>query len=312
MSSSPQRDQGADRFGRVAVLLGGLSAEREISLESGRAVLQSLHRLEVDAHPIDAREDVLHELLAGEFDRAFVALHGRGGEDGVIQGALEAAKIRYTGSGVLGSALAMDKRRTKLVWSAVGLPTPPFALVESQQDVARIRDTIGFPLMVKPVHEGSSIGMTIVHDPDQLLEARSLASTFDAAVLAERWVDGPEYTAAILGREVLPLIRLETPHAFYDYRAKYSDDAGTQYQCPCGLSAQREEAFQQMALEAFDAVEASGWGRVDFLCDQAGDPWLIEVNTAPGMTSHSLVPMAARAAGIDFDELVWRILETSE
>jgi D-alanine-D-alanine ligase len=311
MTSIGENAQGAGRFGRVAVLFGGLSAEREVSLESGTAVLQSLHRLQVDAQAIDVGEDVLHDLRAGEFDCAFIALHGRGGEDGILQGALEAAGIRYTGSGVLGSALAMDKERTKLVWSAMGLPTPPFAIVESQQDVSRISETIGFPLMVKPVHEGSSIGMTKVHDPEQLLEARSLASKFDSAVLAERWIDGPEYTAAILGREALPLIRLETPRPFYDYRAKYSDDAGTQYLCPCGLSAQREEAFQQMALEAFDAVGASGWGRVDFLCDQAGEPWLIEVNTAPGMTRHSLVPMAARAAGMDFDELVWRILETS-
>ena len=311
MISTSERAHALDRFGRVAVLFGGLSAEREVSLESGTAVLQSLHRLQVDAQAIDVGENVLQDLRTGAFDRAFIALHGRGGEDGVIQGALEAAGIRYTGSGVLGSALAMDKERTKLVWSAVGLPTPAFAIVRSQTDVEQIEETIGFPLMVKPVHEGSSIGMTKVHHPEQLLEARSLASKFDSAVLAERWIDGPEYTAAILGREALPLIRLETPRPFYDYRAKYSDDAGTQYLCPCGLSAHREEAFQQMALEAFDAVGASGWGRVDFLCDRAGEPWLIEVNTAPGMTGHSLVPMAARAAGMDFDELVWRILETS-
>jgi D-alanine-D-alanine ligase len=293
-------------FGRVAVLMGGWAAERGISLISGQAVLAGLRRRGVDAHGIDVQRDVLEVLAAGRFDRAFIVLHGRGGEDGVLQGALEILGIPYTGSGVMGSAIGMDKYRSKLVWQGAGLPTPGFALIEQAADLAAAEE-LGFPLMVKPAHEGSSIGMARADDAKALRAAWQAASGYDGQVLAERWVAGSEFTAAVLGDLVLPLIRLETPHAFYDYDAKY-EAADTRYLIPCGLDASREAELQQLALRAFHAVGASGWGRVDLLMDEEGRPWLIEVNTVPGMTSHSLVPMAANAVGIDFDELVWRIL----
>jgi D-alanine-D-alanine ligase len=298
-------------FGKVAVLFGGCSAEREISLKSGRAVWKALLRCAIDAHGIDVGPDLLARLRDASFDRAFVVLHGRGGEDGTVQGSLEVAGFPYTGSGVLGSALAMDKRRTKLLWQAVGIPTPPFQLLRSEEDLLQAAEILGFPLIVKPVHEGSSIGISKATDHDTLRAGWYLARQRDTEVLAERWIEGEEYTAAILDREVLPLIRLETPRRFYDYEAKYGDHAGTRYICPAGLAPPREASIGQLALEAFDAVGASGWGRVDFLCDGNGDPWFLEINTAPGMTDHSLVPMAAEAAGIGFEELVWRILETS-
>jgi D-alanine-D-alanine ligase len=297
------------RFGRVAVLYGGDSAEREVSLASGEMVLGALRRAGVDAHGIDKGADVLDRLRDGRFDRVFVVLHGRGGEDGTLQGALETIGMPYTGSSVLGSALAMDKHRTKLVWRAVGVPTPDFELVRNESDLARAIARVGFPAFVKPVHEGSSVGMAPVHDDEALHRAWYEAVRYDAEVLVERLVQGPEYTASILGDEVLPLIRLEPARSFYDYDAKYADDAGTRYHCPCGLDEGREAALRRMSLEAFQAVGASGWGRVDLLCDAAGDPWFIDVNTAPGMTSHSLVPMAAAAAGMSFEQLVVRILE---
>ena len=296
-------------FGRVAVLMGGQSAERPISLQSGQAVLEALCRRGVDAHGVDAGPDVLAVLQAGGFARAFVALHGRGGEDGVIQGALGTIGMPYTGSGVLGSALGMDKRRCKLIWTALGLPTPDFALLADKQDL-EVAAELGFPLMVKPVHEGSSLGMARVDDATALTRAWESAREYDDQVMAERWIIGEEYTAATLGGEPLPLIRLETPRGFYDYEAKYSDDS-TRYHCPCGLSPERETELQALASHAFDAIGAEGWGRVDLMLDAAGEPWLIEVNTVPGMTDHSLVPMAARAAGVDFDELVMRILRSS-
>ena len=298
-----------ERFGKVAVLLGGRAAEREISLTSGNAVLRALCRQGVDAHPLDPDETVLEQLRAGGFDRAFIILHGRGGEDGVIQGALETIAMPYTGSGVLGSALGMDKYRTKLAWAGAGLPTADSVLLREESDLA-LAAAIGFPLMVKPAHEGSSIGMARVTDPDALAAAWRSAREYDPLVIAERWIAGAEYTCAILGREALPIIRLETPHAFYDYDAKYRADS-TRYLCPCGLSAADEARFRQLALDAFDAVGASGWGRVDLMVDAAGAPYLLEINTVPGMTDHSLVPMAARAAGLDFETLVLRILETS-
>jgi D-alanine-D-alanine ligase len=301
------------RFGRVALVLGGLSAERAISLKSGAAVLDALARLGIDATPVDPADhpgSACFEALNPErFDRAFIILHGRGGEDGQIQGALETLGLPYTGSGVLGSAIGMDKYRTKLVWGGAGLPTAEFALIHGQADLTRAA-ALGFPLMVKPAHEGSSLGMARADDLAGLRSAWAAASELDAVVLAERWLSGAEYTCAILGEQTLPLIRLETPHAFYDFEAKYQAES-TSYLCPCGLAAAREAEYQALCLQAFRAVGGSGWGRVDFMLDETGAPKLLEVNTIPGMTDHSLVPMAARAAGLDFDALCARILETS-
>ena len=296
-------------FGKVAVLMGGMSAEREVSLNSGQAVLTGLCRKGVDAHGIDAGPDVLEVISAGNFDRVFIVLHGRGGEDGVIQGALEVLGLPYTGSGVAGSALGMDKFRSKLLWKGMGLPTPDYVLLRSGADLAAA-EALGFPLMIKPAREGSSIGMARVGNASELAAAWSNAAGFDAEVLAERWITGAEYTAGILGDDVLPLIRLETPHTFYDYEAKYQTNT-TSYHCPCGLDPEREQSLQSLALDAFRAVGAGGWGRVDILVDEEETPWLLEVNTVPGMTDHSLVPMAAKRQGIGFDDLVWRILETT-
>jgi D-alanine-D-alanine ligase len=296
-------------FGKVAVLMGGDSAEREISLLSGGAVLAALQRGGVDAHGIDAGADVLQQLTAGAFERVFVMLHGRGGEDGVIQGALERIGLPYTGSGVLGSALGMDKHRTKALWRGLGLPTPESALISGSADL-KAAAGLGFPLMLKPSREGSSIGMTKVDDEQQLQLAWQTARQYDPRVLAERWIVGREYTASVLQGRALPLIRLETPHTFYDYAAKYQVDT-TSYHCPCGLSQAEESALQSLCLRAFEALGATGWGRVDLMLDEQQRPWLIEVNTVPGMTDHSLVPMSAQVAGIEFDELVLRILATS-
>ena len=300
---------GPDDFGKVAVLMGGASAEREISLKSGGAVLAALRRRGVDAHGVDPDPRVLQYLQEQGFDRCFVVLHGRGGEDGVVQGALETIGLPYTGCGVLASALGMDKYRCKLLWQGAGLATPPFALLRGATDLERSRD-LGFPLMVKPVREGSSIGMSRVESADQLHSAWEAAARYDDLVLAERWITGPEYTCAVLEDRALPLIRLETPHQFYDYEAKYFSDT-TRYHCPSGLSADQEERMQGLALEALEVIGGDGWGRVDLISDGQGNAWLLEVNTVPGMTDHSLVPMAAKAAGIGFDELVWRILSTS-
>lgn len=298
-----------ERFGKVALLMGGQAAEREISLKSGRAVHEALQRLGVDVEPLDPDATILERLRAGGYDRAFIILHGRGGEDGQIQGALETIGLPYTGSGVLGSALGMDKYRCKLAWAGCGLPTADFVLLREESDLAAAAE-LGFPLMIKPVHEGSSIGMARVESVEGLERAWRAAAEFDSLVLAERWIQGMELTCAILGREALPMIRLETPHAFYDYEAKYSADS-TRYHCPSGLDAEVEARLRELALHAFDVVGASGWGRVDMMLDSAGQPFLLEINTVPGMTDHSLVPMAARVAGIDFDDLVRRILETS-
>ena len=309
MNSSSHKNSQA--YGKVVVLMGGSSAEREISLHSGAAVLQALQAAGIDAHGVDAADEQLHDTLAqGGFDRAFIALHGRGGEDGIIQGLLESIGLPYTGSDVLGSALGMDKLRTKQVWQSAGLQTPGFAVLASAADVGRVKDGLQYPVIVKPSHEGSSIGITKVDEAAGLMAAWRLAAQYDECVLAEQWVEGVEYTAGILGDEVLPLICLETPNTFYDYAAKYEADT-TRYLIPCGLSAAQEVELQAMSLAAFTAVGATGWGRVDFMLDADGHPWLIEVNTIPGLTDHSLVPMAARAAGIDFDRLVCRILDTS-
>ena len=298
-------------FGRVAVLYGGTSAEREVSLVSGAGVLAALERRGVDAHGIDRGDDVTERLARGGFDRVFIILHGRGGEDGTIQGALETLGLPYTGSGVLGSALAMNKHRSKLVWRACDVPTPDFVMLASERELPDAGKALGYPLVVKPVHEGSTIGVSKVGDDESLHRAWFEALRFDDEVIAEPYLDGPEYTATILGDCELPLIRLQTPHELYDYEAKYADGAGTRYHCPCGLDERTEAQFKRLAGTAFDVLGASGWGRVDFVCDSGGKPHFIDVNTAPGMTSHSLVPMAAHAIGIDFDGLVWRILETS-
>ena len=298
-------------YGKVAVLMGGQSAERDISLISGAAVLQALQAAGVDAHAVDPAECNLHEVLVnGGFERAFIALHGRGGEDGVIQGMLETLGMPYTGSGVLGSALGMDKLRTKQVWQSAGISTPAFKVFSSAAEVLAASDQLQFPLIMKPSHEGSSIGISKVDSVADLSAAWELAARYDNEVFAEQWIDGVEYTAGILGDEVLPLIRLETPNTFYDYAAKYQTDT-TSYLIPCGLEAAMESQLQSLSLAAYRAVGASGWGRVDFMLDAAGQPWFIEVNTVPGLTDHSLVPMAAQAAGLDFSQLVCRILDTS-
>ncbi len=299
-----------ETWGKVAVLMGGDSAEREISLKSGEAVLQALLQEGVNAQAIDADEKVLERLSAGQFERVFIALHGRGGEDGLIQGALETLHLPYTGSGVLGSALAMDKLRSKQLWRGMGLSTADFTALDETVDLVQVVATLGLPLMVKPAREGSSLGIIKVETADALEAAYREAVAFDTVVFAERWLPGREYTASILAGRSLPLVALKPNRAFYDFEAKYGANT-TQYLCPCGLSEAKEQALQALALRAFYAVGAGGWGRVDIRCDEQDHPYLLEVNTVPGMTKHSLVPMAAQAAGIKFSGLVLQILETS-
>lgn len=294
-------------LGRVAVLYGGRSAEREVSLNSGVAVLEALQTAGVDAFGIDVGKDLLVRLCEQQIDRAFIVLHGRGGEDGTVQGLLETAGIPYTGSGVLASALAMDKLRTKQIWHSIGLPTPRHATLASEQDCHQAAQELGFPLIVKPANEGSSIGMAKVDDLAALLVAWQAAREFDSQVLVEQWISGPEFTVAMLGDQVLPPIRLATNNAFYDYEAKYlSND--TEYQIPCGLAADKETELRELTERACQALGVTGWGRADVMQDEQGQFWLLEVNTVPGMTDHSLVPMAAQAAGLDFTQLVLRIL----
>jgi D-alanine-D-alanine ligase len=305
-----RRVEHAAEFGRVAVLMGGRSAEREISLISGNAVLAGLQRKGVDAYGIDVSFDICHKLGSGQFDRAFVVLHGRGGEDGEIQGFLQAINLPYTGNGVTASVLSMNKRISKNNWIQQGLPTAGFEAVTATTDVAELVKRLGLPLIIKPVNEGSSIGMSKVNTEQQLSEAIDLALQYDADVIAEQWIQGEEYTVAILDGEALPAIRLKTPREFYDYEAKYQSNT-TEYLCPCGLDSQSEEQMQQLAVQAFNGLGMSGWGRVDFMRDGAGQFFLLEANSVPGMTDHSLVPMAAKQAGMEFDDLVWRILETS-
>jgi D-alanine-D-alanine ligase len=300
----------AAAFGKVAVLVGGSSSEREISLLTGEAVHQALLRKGVDAHRLDPAADFPGALQRGGFDRVWIALHGRGGEDGTMQGLLDCLGLPYTGSGVLGSAVAMDKLRTKRLVVAAGAPTPRFRVITGERDFAGTIAELGLPLIVKPSAEGSSIGMSKVQRAEDLPHAYASAARFGGEVFAEEWVAGAEYTAAILHDRVLPLIRIEAKAIFYDYQAKYFSDE-TRYVCPCGLPAEVERRYAEIALAAFDAVGAGGWGRVDLMTGDDGVPKVLEVNTIPGMTSHSLVPMAAAAAGIGFDELVWRILETS-
>jgi len=309
-SSAMHRAADAREFGRVAVLLGGDSTEREISLLSGNAVLAGLRRRAVDAHAFDPREQALPTLLSERFDRVWIALHGPGGEDGTLQGALEYLGVPYTGSGVMGSAIGMDKLRTKRLAHAVGVATADYVVLRGQQDFELALDRLGVPLIVKPATQGSSVGMSKVEKAGDLSAAYEAARRIESSVFAEGWISGREYTVAVLQGQALPAVRIETPRTFYDYEAKYFRD-DTRYFCPCGLSVPAEQHLANLAVAAFDAVGAGGWGRADFMVDTTGRPLLLEVNTIPGMTDHSLVPMAARAAGIDFDELAWRVLETS-
>jgi len=303
VSVSPQS------FGRVGVFMGGWSAEREISLLSGQRVLQGLLSAGVDAVAVDVDRELLKSLNGDEYDRVFFILHGPGGEDGVVQAYLELIGLPYTGSGVLGSALAMDKLRSKQIWRGLGLPVPDWRVVDSWDECSSAERVLGLPMMIKPIGEGSSIGVSRVMRADELEDAFHLAHRY-GVVMAEKFIDGRELTVAILDAEALPVIHIETPREFYDYKAKYFVDS-TGYHCPADLSADVTIECQRLALEAFSAVDASGWGRVDFMCDENDRPWLIEVNTTPGMTDHSLVPMAAREAGLSFEKLVTRILECS-
>jgi D-alanine-D-alanine ligase len=295
--------------GKVAVLMGGRSAEREVSLMSGTGVLKALRARDVDAHAFDPAERDLAELKREGFGRCFIALHGRGGEDGTVQGALETMGIPYTGSGVTGSAIAIDKWRSKMIWLACGLPTPRYRILSAHDDWDAVAQELGLPLIVKPANEGSTLGLTKVTAAAQLAAAYELAANkYRDTALAESFVDGPEYTAGFLGQTALPLIRIEAPEGNYDYQHKYfSDD--TKYLCPCGLPPEKEAPLKALSLEAFRLLGCSGWGRVDFMLDKAGQPWLLEANTSPGMTGHSLVPIAARAAGLSYEALCLKILE---
>ncbi|MBS1269121.1 MAG: D-alanine--D-alanine ligase [Gammaproteobacteria bacterium] len=297
-------------FGKVAVLMGGMSAEREVSLKSGAQVLEALQAAGIDAVAIDAGRDVMDRLRRVGAERAFIVLHGPWGEDGVVQGALETIGMPYTGSRVLGSALAMDKLRTKQIWSCLGLPTPEYAVIRHADELLGVLERHALPLFVKPGAEGSSIGVTKVESPEQLRGAFDTAARFGGPVLAESFIGGPEVTISILGDDALPIIKLETPRTFYDYEAKYQSDT-TGYLCPCGLDDELESSLQSLALEAFRALDCTGWGRVDLMLDSRMNPYLLEANTIPGMTDHSLVPMAAREVGLSFPELVTKILETS-
>ena len=295
-------------FGKVAVLLGGRSAEREISLRSGQAVLEALRRQNIDAHPFDPAEQHMESLLSQGFNRVHIALHGRYGEDGTVQGALELMGLPYTGSGVLASALAMDKWRTKLLWQAAGINTPRHVLLDGQSDFRTVARELGLPLIVKPSREGSTIGLSKVSDEKDVEEAWRMAAQHDALVLAEQFIDGTELTAAVLGDRALPLVRIETESGLYDYEAKYVSDK-TRYFCPSGVSAALEATICEQAMLAHRILGCEGWGRVDLILDKTGNAYFLETNTSPGMTDHSLVPMAARTAGISFDELVSQILE---
>lgn len=297
-------------FGKVAVMLGGHSSEREISLLTGQAVLAALTRKGVDAHAVDPRDVALSSLLDQKFDRVWIALHGPGGEDGTLQGALECLGLPYTGSGVLGSAVCMDKVRTKRLAAAVGISTAEFMVLRGPADFETALTKLGLPMFVKPATQGSSVGISKVERADDLAAAYAAAAATDDVVLAEAFIPGAEYTVGVLHGKALPSIRIATPKTFYDYEAKYLR-SDTSYECPSGLSTETERHLGALAIGAFAAVGAAGWGRVDFMMDATSRPLLLEINTVPGMTDHSLVPMAARASGIDFDTLVWRVLETS-
>ena len=298
----------ASKFGKVAVLFGGKSAEREVSVDSGNAVLEALLRSGVQAEAFDPKHRSVTELV--NYDRAFIVLHGRGGEDGQIQGTLEWLDVPYTGTGVQGSAIGMDKIKTKQIWQGTDLPTAPYRIISKDSNIDEIVDSLGLPVIIKPVHEGSSIGMSKVEKKEDFAQAIAKATEHDAIVMAEKWITGCEYTIVVLNGEALPVIRLEPPKdvAFYDYDAKYQRN-DVQYGIPSGLSESDEKQLQQLTLRAFQAVGASGWGRVDAMQDEQGNFWLLEINTVPGMTSHSLVPKAAKAVGVGFDELCVAILE---
>ncbi len=295
-------------LGKVAVLLGGKSAEREVSLKSGSMVLAALKRKGVDAHAFDPSEKSIELLKKERFDRAFIALHGRFGEDGTMQGILEWLGIPYTGSGVLASALAMDKLRTKRIWAAEKLPTAPWEVLTKDTNFRMAARRLGTPLFVKPASEGSSVGMSKVKRMDDLEEAFALAVNYDPVVIAEKFIDGPELTVGILGEQVLPVIRIETSREFYDYEAKYIAN-DTRYLIPAGLSDKKEQEIRALCMEAFRALGCRGWGRVDLMLDKRGRPYLLEINTSPGMTDHSLVPMGARAVGLSYEDLCVKILE---
>ena len=296
------------RFGKVAVLFGGSSAEREVSLMSGSAVLAALQAAGVDAHAFDPAERDLHILKEEGFDRAFIALHGRGGEDGTVQGALELMGIPYTGSGVMASALSMDKWRTKMVWLACGLPTPRYAILEADTDWEAVVADLGLPIFVKPVHEGSSMGATKVTEAGQLRAAWELAARYDSLVIAEEFISGQELTAPFLEDRALPLVRIVAPDGNYDYQHKYFTD-DTRYDCPCGLPEAEEAALQALVMKSAQVLGCRGWGRADLILTDNGRPYLLEMNTSPGMTGHSLVPMSARVAGLSFEALCLTLLE---
>ncbi|VTP15631.1 D-alanine-D-alanine ligase B [Phytobacter ursingii] len=303
---------------KVAVLLGGISAEREVSLNSGAAVLAGLREGGIDAHPIDPRDVDVTRLKAMGFDKAFIALHGRGGEDGSLQGLLELTGMPYTGSGVMASAISMDKLRSKLLWQGAGLPVAPWVALTRNEfesgpnnDVIQRIEALGLPVIVKPSREGSSVGMSKVEEFGALTAALALAFQHDDEVLIEKWLSGPEFTVAMLGKEILPSIRIQPAGTFYDYEAKYLSDE-TKYFCPSGLEANDEATLQNLVLKAWRALGCRGWGRIDAMLDSDGQFYLLEANTAPGMTSHSLVPMAARQAGLTFSQLVVQILELAE
>ena len=296
--------------GKVAVMMGGASAEREVSLKSGAAILTALQQVGIDAHAFDPAEAPVQQLVEQHFERVFIALHGRGGEDGSMQGALQTLGLPYTGSGILGCALAMDKVRTKQIWQALELPVAESISVKphhSDIDCAEVIRQLGGRVIVKPANEGSSIGMSVANNAEQLQQALSQAFHYDQQVLVERWITGKEYTVGILGTEALPVIRLQTPHEFYDFDAKYQA-TDTQYHCPAGLSDSDERQLQSLALQAFAALGCEGWGRIDAMRDEQGQWYLLEANAVPGMTEKSLVPMAAKARGIDFTALVEAIL----
>ena len=304
------KQNNAADFGKVAVLMGGNAAEREVSLRSGKAVYEGLRAKGVDAIAVDVQDNLIEAVQHLEVDRVFNIIHGRGGEDGVLQAVLDVLQTPYTGSGVLASALAMDKLRTKLCWRGANLPTPNWFVLKTENDIDACIEALGFPIIVKPSLEGSSVGMSKAKNREELVEALNVALECNCEVYAESWVTGDEYTVGILQDEALPVIRLETPREFYDYEAKYNSTT-TQYHCPCGLNVEQEKQLQNLALKASDIIGVEGWARVDVFIDQNGQTQLIEINTVPGMTDHSLVPMAAKHAGIDFNELAWRILETS-